>query len=143
LEVKLMPSVENGRSLAEVVRELKEELRDFVQTRVDMLRFEVRDKARTWKTALPMIGVALVLLVTAWLVLTGALIALMASAFYPSRFAFFFAFLIVGGCYALFGSMCAAFAYRGIKTEGIAPQRTIKVLREDANWLQTEARSQL
>jgi hypothetical protein len=89
-----------------------------------------------------MIVTALVLLITTWLVLTGALIALIAAAFYPSRFAYFFGFLIVGIVYAVAGSIAGLFAYRELKEKGIVPQRTMQVLKDDRVWLQTEARGQ-
>ncbi len=138
-----MPVVENGRTLAGVVTELKDELRDFLQTRLDMLRSELHDKMRSWKLALPMIAVALVLLGTCWLVLTGALVAIIATAFYPSPFAPFFALIIVGVAYLLAGAVCASFAFRELKEQGIVPRRTIQVLKDDRVWLQTEARSQV
>jgi hypothetical protein len=138
-----MPVADNGRSLASVVAELKDELKDFGQTRVEMLRAELREKVRAWKLALPGVICGLVLLSTAWLVMTAALIAIIAAAFYPSRFAYFFAFVIVGVVYALAGAICAAFAIRSMKEQGITPGRTMKVLKEDAAWLRTEARSQV
>jgi hypothetical protein len=138
-----MPAADNGRSLASVVAELKNELKDFLQTRIEMLRSEWRDKLRVWKLALPLMAGGVVLLATSWLVLTAALTAIVATAFYPSRFAYFFALAIVGAAYLLAGVICAAFAVREMKERGIVPQHTIKVLKDDAAWLQTEARSQI
>jgi uncharacterized membrane protein YqjE len=134
---------ENGRTLAGVISELKGELKEFVQTRIAMLQSELKDKVDSWKVALPMIAVALVLGITAWLVLTAALIAVIAVAFYPSPFAYFFALLIVGVAYALIGALCAAFGWHELKQQGIVPHRTIRVLKEDRAWLQTEARSHI
>jgi VIT1/CCC1 family predicted Fe2+/Mn2+ transporter len=139
-----MPAVnENGRTLAGVVAELKSEAKDFAQTRLEMLKAEYRDKVKVWKTSVPLIVAAIMFLVTAWLVITGALVAILAAAFYPSRFAFFFAFLIVGVLYTIVGAICASMAIRNIKEQGIVPQRTMKVLQDDRVWLQTEARSQI
>ncbi len=137
-----MHAAENGRTVAGAIHEVRDELKDFVQTRIDMLRNELRDRVRAWKLALPTMVVGLVLLATAWFVLTAALIAVIAAGFYPNRFAYFFAFLIVGVAYALAGAVCAAFAVRQLKEQGLVPHRTLKILRDDANWLQTEARSQ-
>jgi uncharacterized membrane protein YqjE len=92
--------------------------------------------------AVPLIAVALLLVLTAWLVLTGALIVVIAAAFYPSRFAYFFAFIIVGVVYALAGSIAGAFAWRELKEQGMVPHRTLQVLKDDRVWLQTEARGQ-
>jgi hypothetical protein len=135
-----VPAVESERSLAAVLAEVKEELKDFVQTRVAMLRFELREKAHAWKLALPLAACALALLITSWCVFTAALIAIVASAFYPNRFAYFFGLLIVGGAYALGGTMFAAQAYRSLRRQGMVPERTVRILKEDAEWLRREAR---
>jgi protein-S-isoprenylcysteine O-methyltransferase Ste14 len=132
---------EHGRTVAGVVSELKYELKDFVLTRVDMARSELRDKVKSWKMAAPMVGIAVVLVATAWLVLTASLVSLLATAFYPSRFAYFFATLIVGLVYLFGGSMCGLIAWRTFREQGVMPQRTLQVLKEDKIWLGKEARS--
>jgi VIT1/CCC1 family predicted Fe2+/Mn2+ transporter len=137
-----MPAVENERALAAVLADVKSEIKDFLQTRMAMLRFELRGKARAWKLAGPMAVCGLALLATAWLVFTGALIAILATAFYPSRFAYVIALVLVGAVYGLGGAMCAALAVRTAKLAGVVPERTLKVLKEDARWLHSEARGQ-
>jgi hypothetical protein len=37
----------------------------------------------------------------------------------------------------------AAYGVRTIKKGGMAPERTLRVLKQDQVWLQTEARTQL
>ena len=133
----------NGRSLAGVVAEFKEELKEFFDTRVAMLKSELQQKAKSFKASLPSALIGVVLLATGWLVMTGALVAVIAAAFYPSRWAYFFAFLIVGCVYLLAGGVMALFAYRSIRQTGVAPERTLKVLKDDRVWLQTEAREQV
>lgn len=137
-----MPN-ENGRTLAGVVAELKDELKEFVATRMSMLRSELRDKMSAWKIALPLIVVAVVLFGTAWLILTAALIAIISIAFEPNPFAPFFALIIVGVAYGLVGVVCLTFGIREFREGGIIPQRTLRVLKEDQIWLQTEARTQI
>ncbi len=129
--------------MAGVINETKEELKEFVQTRLDMLRAEMRDKLAAWKVALPLIVVALVLGITGWFVLTACLIAAIAVAFHGSAWAYTFSTLIVGIAYVLMGAMCATFALRGLKEQGVAPKRTIRVLQEDRAWLAAEARTQV
>lgn len=134
---------ENGRSLAGVVSELKDEMKEFASTRIDMLKSEMKDKVSSLKVAVPMIIGALVVGWTAWLVLTAALISIIAQAFQPSRYGYFFAFLIVGVVYALMAAIAAAFAIRELKNRGFMPERTIRVLKQDQIWLQSEARQQV
>jgi uncharacterized membrane protein YqjE len=138
-----MPAADNMRSVATVVAELKQELKEFVQTRIQILRCEWKEKLQAWKLALPLVVVGLVLLATCWLVLTAALVAIIAAAFYPSPLAYFFALVVVGVSYAVGGAICAAFAVYQMREQGILPQRTLKVLKEDAAWLQSEARSRV
>ncbi len=133
---------ENGKTLAGLFAETKDELKEFVRTRIDMLRAEMKDKVSVWKVALPVIGIALLLGLTGWFVLTVTLITAIAQAFYGSPWAYTFATLIVGVAYVLCAAICATFAIRGLKEQGVAPRRTIRVLKEDRAWLATEARSQ-
>jgi Putative Actinobacterial Holin-X, holin superfamily III len=133
----------NERSVAGVLSEIKDELKEFLQTRMNMLKSEMKDKISTVKTAVPMIAAGLLFGLTAWFVLTAALISIVADAFYPNRFAYFFSFVIVGVAYALIGGISAAFAIRELRQSGLKPERTIRVLKEDQVWLQTEARNQV
>lgn len=133
----------NERSVAGVLAEIKDEIKEFLQTRFDMLKSEMKDKMSAWKTAVPLIAVGLVFIATAWFVLTAALISIVALAFYPNRFANFLALLIVGVAYLLIGAISATFAIRELRQSGLKPERTIRMLKEDQVWLQTEARQQV
>ncbi len=137
-----MPN-ENGKTLAGLVAETKDELKEFIQTRVDILRAEMKDKVSAWKVALPGIAIALVLGVTGWFVLTACLVAAIAVAFAGSPWAYTFALLIVGAAYVLLAAAMAAFAIRGLRQTGVAPKRTLRILKEDRVWLSSEARYQL
>ncbi len=133
----------NDRSVAGVLAEMKDEIKDFIQTRLDMLKSEMKEKLSLLKTAVPLIVVGLVFGVTAWFVLTAALISIVALAFYPNRFAYFLSLLIVGAVYLVIGALSASFAVRELRQSGLKPERTIRVLKEDQVWLQTEARHQV
>ncbi len=131
------------RSVAGVLAEIKDEAKEFMRTRLDMLRSEMKEKMSTVKTAVPLIAIGLVFGVTAWFVLTAALISIVALAFYPNRFAYFFSLIIVGIAYLVIGAVSATFAVRELRQGGLKPERTIRVLKEDQVWLQTEARQQV
>ncbi|HKW27328.1 MAG TPA: phage holin family protein [Terriglobales bacterium] len=133
----------NGRSFAGVVNEVKDELKEFLQTRIRMLKAELGEKMRTFKAALPMMATAIVFLATAFLLLTLCLVGLIAVAFYGDPFRWFFSFLIVGVLYSLIGGMTAVFGLKELRAQGIMPKKTIKVLKEDQIWLQHEARTQV
>jgi uncharacterized membrane protein YqjE len=129
------------RSLAEVVAEMRDELKDFFQTRVQLLISELKEKVQNSKEAALLGGIAAVLGIMSLMLLTLALVGLIAVAFWGSPYAFFFAFLIVGVFYGMLAGMLTLGAVR--KFKGVAPKRTIEVLKEDKVWLQTEARSQV
>ncbi len=131
------------KSLSDLAAELKDELKEFLQTRYQMLASEMREKVSILKTSLPMIMVGLVFLFTAWLLLTAALVGGIAMAFLPNPYAYPLALLIVGVFYLIVGAAAAVFAYSHIREQGFAPKRTMRVLKEDQAWFQAEARSQL
>jgi uncharacterized RDD family membrane protein YckC len=130
----------NGRTLTSVLQELKDELRDFAVTRYDMLMNELRHKLAIWKLALPMVAVAALLGVTAFIVLTFAIIAVIAEGI-GGTFSWFWGALIIGVFYILSASVFAWLGYRELQKEGITPNRTLRILKEDQVWLQEEARS--
>ena len=133
----------NGRSFAGVVNEVKDELKEFLQTRIIMLKAELGEKMRTLKTALPMLITAAIFLGTAFLMLTLCLVGLVSVAFYGDPFRWFYSFIIVGVLYSIMGGMAAVFGLKELRAQGIMPRKTIKVLKEDQIWLQHEARTQV
>ena len=139
-----MPAnLENGRTLAGVVADLKEEFKEFVSTRVAMARSEMTEKVSTWKRALPMMVVGALLLGTAWLLLTAAIVSAIYVAFEGNPWAAFLAFIIVCVAYAVFGGISVLFGMREVREAGMAPKRTLKVLKDDQIWISNEARAQL
>jgi len=131
------------KSIPEVVEELKEELQEFITTRFAMLRAEFDEKLTSFKMAAPVLAIGLVLLGSAWLVLTGFLVCIIAQAFAPSPWNFTVAFLVIGVLYAIVGGAAAYLAWQQLKEKGVKPERTIRVLKQDGVWLQTEAKTQL
>lgn len=136
-------TVENGRSFAAVVNDLKVEMKEFVSTRVAMLRSEMREKTESWRRAAPMLVAGIVLLGTAWLLLTGAIVAAIYVAFQGNPWAAFLALIITCFGYAVFGGICALGAIKMIQDTGVAPKRTMRVLKDDQIWISNEARAQL
>ena len=69
-------NINSGKSAAALFAEMKQELQDFVQTRVTMFKVELQEKVRVVKAAAPLAVIGAVLLLTAYLLLTLALVAL-------------------------------------------------------------------
>lgn len=138
----MINEIRQEKSLGTVVNEVKFELREFVQTRLQILREEMKTKAALLKIAVPMFAIALVLFGVGFLLLTGLFVVLIASAF-GGVSGFAWAFLIVGVVYFLIGGICAMFGVGELKSKSLAPKRTIQVLKQDQIWLRNEAKSQV
>ena len=133
----------NSRSLSAIVSELRGELKDFVQTRIEMLKSELREKASRLKIAGPLAALGVLLLATAYLLITLGIVALVAVAFSNSPYQWVFAFLSVGVLWAVLGGVAAYFAKRELELKTLAPTRTIELLRQDKIWLRREAKNQI
>jgi VIT1/CCC1 family predicted Fe2+/Mn2+ transporter len=139
-----MPAnVENGKNLSAVVNDLKEESKQFVSTRLAMLQAEMKEKMAAWKTAIPLLVIGAVMLLTAWLLLTGAIVAAVYVAFADSAWAASLALIIVCIAYAICGGLALWVAKSKWQETGVAPKRTLRVLKDDQIWISNEARAQL
>ncbi len=129
------------KSLAGLIAETKQEIKEFITTRIGLLKAEFNEKVRTFKYVVPLLLVTAALLLAAWMTLTFALIALLHGLFVPSPYAWLWASLIIGGVYLVLGIGVGWFAYSEIKSVGVAPNRTLQVLKQDQIWLQNEVRT--
>lgn len=131
----------NEKSIATILAETKDELKQFVTTRVNILKAEMDEKIRHIKAVIPLAVVAALFLVSCWMVFTFALIALLHSLFLPSLYAWLWASLIVAAVYLVVGGIAGWLAYSEIKATSLTPTRTLKVLQQDQVWIQNEART--
>lgn len=135
------PGIEE-KSMRDVLDDLKVELKEFVSTRIEMFKTEISEKLTRIKAAVPMMVAAAVLALGAFFAFTVGLMAIVAGLL-PFEPAWNWA--IGAGCvfllYALIGGIAGWMGYKEISTEGLAPQRTLRVLKQDQVWIQNEARS--
>jgi hypothetical protein len=124
-----------------VLTEIKNELTEFLETRFQLLRSEIHEIFRTWKYCVPLFLIAGVLLLASWIVITFAIVALVRGWLVPSPFAWTWAGLIVGAIYIVIAGVMGWFAYGEMREVGIMPKRTLKVLKQDQNWVESEART--
>jgi len=130
------------RGIASIVAEMKQEIKDFVETRLAMLKAEFREKVAHWKIAVPLAVVGAVLLYTAYLLITLSLVAL-AAVFINTEYRWFLALLGVGVLWALLGGVALYIAKREFELNRVMPHKTIEILKGDKVWLQKEARNQI
>lgn len=128
----------NGKTIAGVINEAKDELKDFLETRLRMLMGEMKQKFSVWRLAFPMFLVAATIGFLGFILLSFALVAAIAHAI-----GWGWAALVVGVFYSMTAGGIGFLAYREIKAEGVAPVRTLHVLKMDKIWLENEARTQL
>ena len=126
----------NGKSLSAIIQELKTELSEFVQTRYQMLMAEMQEKATAWKVGIPLLAIALLMVLVAFLLLTGALVVVVALPLGVG-----WALFVVGLGYLILGFLVGLFGYKEIAANPPTPERTLRVLKQDQIWLQNEARS--
>lgn len=129
------------KSIATILSETKDELKQFITTRVNMLKAEMDEKISRLKSVIPLAIVAVLFLLSGWMVLTFALIALLHALFVSSVYAWLWASLIVTAVYLVVGGIAGWLAYSEIKATNLTPTRTLKVLQQDQVWIQNEART--
>jgi len=134
---------QNGRSVAQVLHECKEELKEFAATRLEMLRSEMKDKFANIKVALPALAVGAILLLGAFFLFTWGLVSLIALAMNGEPYAYTVAFFVVFVLYAVAGLATIAYGLKTLTAQQLTPERTLRVLKQDRIWLQSEARTQL
>ena len=131
----------NEKPIAAVLSETREELKNFVQTRVAILKAELSGKIKSWKAVIPAAIVAAVLLLTAWFAITFTAVALLAALFQPSPFAWVFGGAIVSLAYLAIGAILGVSAVNRIKAVQMVPTRTLEVLKQDQIWIQKETKA--
>jgi uncharacterized membrane protein YqjE len=131
----------NDRSLAAVLGETELEIKEFIETRLQLLRSEVVEKLRTWKYSLPLLLLAGGLLLIGWIVLTFGLVAMIRAWFLPNEYAWLWAGLIIAAIYLIAGGAVGWFAYTELLSTGLIPKRTLEVLKQDHIWVQNERRT--
>lgn len=133
-------NINNGKSVASLLAEMKQELLDFVQTRVTMFKVELQEKVRVVKAAAPLAVIGAVFLLTAYLLFTLALVALVFAFLTDNEYRWCIAFAAVGVLWLILGGIAAYMAKRELEVKGLLPKRTVEVLKEDKMWIQSEVK---
>jgi uncharacterized membrane protein YqjE len=134
--------LDNGsRSLGAILADIVEELQEFLNTRIHMVKSELHETMTAVSVALPSVLLALILVGTGFLLLTGAVVVVIAAAFAGNAYAWVYAFLIVGVLWIAFGGVAAFFAYNEVRSKAKFPKHTVEVLKADKVWIESEART--
>jgi uncharacterized membrane protein YqjE len=133
-------NINNGKSVAALFAEMKQELQDFVQTRVTMFKVELQEKVRVVKAAAPLAVIGAVLLLTAYLLFTLALVSLVFAFLPDNAYRWCIAFAANGLLWLILGGIAGYMAKRELEVKGLLPKRTVEVLMEDKVWIQSEVK---
>ncbi len=134
----------NGtRSMAAVLQEMKDETKQFVRTRTELLKSELQEKLPNLKIAATLATCGVLVLATAYFLLTVALAAAIAGAFNGSDYRWAMDFASVGVLWGVLGGVALYFAKREFKLKGSLPNRTIGVVKGDKIWIEREAKNQI
>jgi uncharacterized membrane protein YqjE len=134
------PAANHGRSLGELASELREELKQILNTRLQILKSELKEPLAGIRVAVPLGLMTLMFVVTAFLLFSAAVVTLVASAFSGNPYAWFFGLIIVAVLWMVFGGIAAFFAYNEFRSKSVFPKRTLEVLKADKVWIESEAR---
>jgi uncharacterized membrane protein YqjE len=129
-----------SKPLAEVLLDIKEELISFVETRIRLFQSEFKETAQSMKGLAPLAATAVVLLGTAYLLLTAAIVSLVSFLFVNNQFRWPIAFSIVGGVEILGGAIAIAKARNAFRKRGTFPNKTVEILKADTIWLKDEVK---
>jgi uncharacterized membrane protein YqjE len=135
--------VNNGRTIASIFAEAREDLKHFFETRLTLLRAELRDKKNVVTRTAPLASLALVLLGTAYMLFTLALVGLVLALLPANPFRWCLAFLAVAVLWSIVGTVAAIIAKRRFSLKELVPNRTIGVLKDDGIWIQSEVKDQI
>lgn len=122
---------------------MKDELRDFIRTRLEILQQDLKDTTANVMAAVPLVLAGILFLFTAFLLFSFALVVLVSLAFPNNPYRWFFGALIVGVVWSLAGGISVLMARRNLSKRALMPERTLQVLKEDRIWLQKETRQTL
>lgn len=134
------PASANGRSLSEILADMKDELQEFAQTRVELLYSEIRERFEGIKSALPLAVAGALLLATAFFLFSFALVGLLAAVFGNNPYRWFLAALIVGVTWSMGGGVAAFLAKQRLTKQDLMPEKTMQVLSGDKVWLLKETK---
>jgi uncharacterized membrane protein YqjE len=134
---------QNGRTISAILADTRDELKQFIETRIALLRTELREKFAKIKRAAPLAAAAVLLLGTAYLLFTLALVGLVLALLPANPFRWCLAFLAVAVLWSILGIIAVSLARRRLALRELMPNRTIGVLKSDGVWIQSEVKNQI
>ncbi len=131
-----MNDLHNGRSIADILRDLLAQLASLLRNERELARAEIGEKIDQAVRGLAFMVAGAVLLVPAMVVLLAAAVAaIMHAGLEP-----YWAALIVGAAALLLGFVLLLAGRSSVKWSNLVPRRTIDHLRQDVSVAQRQVR---
>lgn len=122
-------------SLGDLFRELAQESSTLIRQEMELAKVELRDNVRAFAKDAGKIAVGGALLFVAFLILNAFLIVLIGDALDN----YWLGALILGVIYLIIGGVMAMSGKKGLQRDDFKPSETLRTLREDKIWAQSEA----
>jgi hypothetical protein len=132
-------NIDQNRTFSSLLAALIDEIEQSLRTRKELFKKEIAEKLPHLRNAAILTLAGGLLLLTGYLFLALAAVVLIASAFPPNLYRWFFGFLIIGIVTAGFGAIAAFLAKSEFSLKTILPERIIAVLKDDKDWVKEEA----
>lgn len=135
--------VNGGRTVGSILSDTKEELKEFLETRIAMLKTELGEKMAMLKSAAPLAVVGILFLVTAYALFTLGLVGLIVAFLPENPYRWCIAFFAIAVLWGIVGGITGYLAMREFQVKELMPKRTMQVLKEDKLWIQSEVRGRV
>ena len=132
--------IHNGRPYGDILADTRDELKEFLETRITMLKAEMSEKLKMLKIAAPLAVVGILFLFTAFLLFSLALVGVVAAFFLTNPFHWAIAFCAIAVLWTIIGGIVAYLAKREFEPKELMPRRTMSVLKQDKTWIQSEVK---
>lgn len=127
----------NGRTVADIVRDLMSETTALLRKESELARAEVAEKAAQAGRGVGFIVAGAVLAIPAITVLLGAAVIAMVDAGFERGMAA----LVVGIVALVIGIILAALGWRALQARGLVPTRTIAHVKRDVTFARHQLKS--
>lgn len=132
-----------GESLPSLIGRLGEDIVTLLETKLGLLQLEIKEDVNTYLRGLVSIGVGGIMAVVGFSLLNVAIAFLVSALFeetlliQPVKYAL--GFIIVGVIYLIIGAAVIIRAKDRLAEQNLAPERSIKELEKDKEWLKRES----
>jgi len=133
----------SGESLASLIGRLGEDIVTLLDTKLGLLKLEIKEDVNAYLRGLVSIGVGGMIAAVGFSLLSVAIAFLVSSLFeqtllsQPVKYAL--GFIITGVIYLVIGAAVIIRAKDQLAKQNLAPERSIKELEKDKQWLKRES----